>query len=268
MTNTNHIITLFDNFEEEGAMACWLGQQSYIFKVKGKIIYIDLFLSDKGKRQIPPFFKPEEVTNADYFLGTHRHRDHIDEGIWPALSEASPSATFVVPEFCKESVATDTKISLSRFAGIEDGETVELDEDLKITGVASAHEMLHQDPDTGLYPFMGFVIEVGGLVIYAPGDTCIYDGLVAKLSRWNIDVALLPINGRDAVRYAAGTIGNMTYQEAVDLAGAIRPALTIPGHYDMFAHNAENPYLFTDFLRVKFPDLKFKICQQGKVFIL
>ena len=55
----------------------------------------------------------------------------------------------------------------------------------------------------------------------------------------------------------------MTYQEAADLAGAVRPGLTIPTHFDMFAGNTENPQLFADYMAVKYPDLPVRICRYG-----
>ena len=33
----------------------------------------------------------------------------------------------------------------------------------------------------------------------------------------------------------------MTFQEAADLAGEVGTVLVIPGHFDMFAHNGEDP---------------------------
>ena len=56
----------------------------------------------------------------------------------------------------------------------------------------------------------------------------------------------------------------MTYQEAADLAGAIRPGLTIPTHFDMFAANSENPQLFVDYMRVKCPHLATRVPRHGE----
>ena len=84
------------------------------------------------------------------------------------------------------------------------------------------------------------------------------------LRRWPLDLAFLPINGRDARRLAANCIGNMTYQEAVDLAGAVKPGLTVPAHFEMFAMNSENPQLFVDYLKVKYPSLRALIPQHGQ----
>jgi L-ascorbate metabolism protein UlaG (beta-lactamase superfamily) len=60
----------------------------------------------------------------------------------------------------------------------------------------------------------------------------------------------------------------MTYQEAVDLAGDLSPRLTVPGHYEMFAHNAEDPRKFTDYMDVKYPGLAYWVGPHGQAVIL
>ncbi len=44
----------------------------------------------------------------------------------------------------------------------------------------------------------------------------------------------------------------MTYQEAADLAGDVMPSLVIPGHWDMFEINGEDPVLFADYIDAKY----------------
>jgi L-ascorbate metabolism protein UlaG (beta-lactamase superfamily) len=61
------------------------------------------------------------------------------------------------------------------------------------------------------------------------------------LGQRQIDLALLPINGRDPGR---GVAGNLTGVEAVELARDIRASLVIPCHYEMFAFNTASPDLF------------------------
>ncbi len=233
----------------------WLGQHSFAVRAGDCTLYLDLFLSDKGKRLVKPFFDASEVTNASLFFGSHDHRDHIDRSEWPALAAASPNAPFIVPEIVRPGLAADTGIALDRFVGMDDGRVFEV-RGVRVTALASAHELLHRDPASGLHPFLGFVIEVNGCTLYHSGDTCMYEGLQTKLQEFAIDLAMLPINGRDAERLARNCIGNLTYQEAADLAGAIRPALTIPTHYDMFEGNLEDPELFTAYMQVKYGDLR------------
>ncbi|MBU0715468.1 MAG: MBL fold metallo-hydrolase [Verrucomicrobia bacterium] len=253
---------------EEGDCALWwLGQQSFIVKLGSKVIYFDPFLSPHKKRRIPPLISPEDVTNADLILGSHDHTDHIDRRIWPTLAKSSPKAKFVVPELLLRSLARDLKFPIKRFVGLDDNRSLQVD-GVKISAVAAAHEFLDRDPATGRYPYLGYIVEAHGVAVYHAGDTCIYEGLQTKLRRWRLDVAFLPINGRDAHRLAANCIGNMTYQEAADLAGALAPRLTIPAHFDMFPGNRCSPKLFIDYMRVKYPGLKTIVCKYGQRLIV
>ncbi|OGV78370.1 MAG: MBL fold metallo-hydrolase [Lentisphaerae bacterium RIFOXYB12_FULL_65_16] len=247
-----------------GALAFWwLGQHSFILKLGKTVLYIDPFLTALDRRQVPPLLKSEEITNADLVLGSHDHADHIDRAVWPVLAAASPRARFVVPKLLLAGLAKDLKIPKARFIGLDDGTRAE-SADVCITGIAAAHEFLDRDPRTGAYPYLGYVVEGNGCTVYHSGDSCVYEGLQTKLKQWSFDLAFLPINGRDAKRLAAGCIGNMTYQEAADLAGALAPRLTVPTHYDMFAMNSENPALFTDYMRVKYPKLATRVCEHGQ----
>ncbi|MHB9071077.1 MAG: MBL fold metallo-hydrolase [Sedimentisphaerales bacterium] len=241
----------------------WLGQHGFIIKTGNTVLYIDSFLSEHPRRVIKPPLDPREITNADLVLGTHDHTDHIDRISWPAIAIASPQAKFVVPEALLPKLSDDLAIERSRFIGLNDLKTICLRE-IKITGIAAAHEFLDYDQENGLYPYLGYIIKANGCCVYHAGDCCIYEGLISKLKKWPIDVAILPINGRDAKRLSRGCIGNMTYQEAADMAGAIRPSLTIPSHYEMFKENSEDPQLFIDYMKVKYPSLKVGLCRHGQ----
>jgi len=236
----------------------WLGQQGFALKMATEtgaaVIYVDAYLSDSKARTVPPVVAPGEVTNADLILGTHDHSDHIDRGAWPAIAAASPGAVFVVPELHAEKLAGDLGLPRERLLGLDDGRSAELS-GVKVSAVASAHEFLDPDAKTGLHPYLGYVIETEEFTVYHAGDTCRYEGLWGRLSKWILDLAFLPINGRDARRLRANCIGNMTYQEAADLAGDLTVGLTVPGHYEMFESNSEDVDLFVDYMRVKYPEL-------------
>ena len=243
----------------------WLGQLGYAVKLGDKTLYLDPFLSERPDRRVPPLLKPHEVTNADYILGSHDHMDHIDRGIWYELSIASPAAKFIVPKLLLHSLSRDLGIPKARFIGLDDGSTLHLPDGLKITGIAAAHEFLDRDPHTGSFPYLGYGIEGNGCTLYHSGDTCIYEGMYDKLrSLGKIDILFVPINGRDGKRYRGGIIGNMTYQEAVDLAGALNPGLVVPAHYEMFEDNQEDPALFADYITAKFPEIRFWIGGHGE----
>ena len=65
--------------------------------------------------------------------------------------------------------------------------------------------------------------------------------MAEQLARWQIDIAILPINGRGPERRVAG---NLWGDEAVQLARDIGAGVVIPCHYDMFTFNTASPDLF------------------------
>lgn len=260
------LINDIDNFKlKQGQLVFWwLGQSGFVIKGGNKVIYIDAFLSDLPGRNVPPLLKPEEIVNADFILGTHEHGDHIDLRVWKQLSLSNPNAKFVVPMILIDKIAAKLDIPKERFLGLNDGVSADID-GLKITGIASAHEFLDKDSATGLYPYLGYILEIDGRTIYHSGDTCNYEGLTTKLLAYEkIDLMIVPINGRSAFQLNNGFIGNMTYQEAVDLAGTVKPLLAVPSHYEMITMNSENPKLFTDYMDVKYPGQKFWVGEHGE----
>ena len=247
----------------EGAF-CRLGQHSFILKLGETVIYIDPFLSNRFDRLFSSPVAAAEVVNADVICGTHDHGDHIDRPVWPILAKASPKAKFVLPEAVRRADPPLKGTVAKRLVGLNAGESVTIG-GVKITAVPAAHELLDYDSRTGLYPYLGFVFEGNGLTVYHAGDCCRYEEQVRILRQWKLDLALLPINGRDAWRLTHDCIGCMTYQEAADLAGLLEPRLTVPAHYDMFANNLADPWLFAEYMRVKYPRLATQVARPGVV---
>ncbi len=251
----------------EGQLSMWwLHQSGFVLKTGGKTICIDLFFSDMKERVQPPIMAAEDLRDVDYILGTHDHIDHIDRDAWPALAAASPRAKFLVPRFCLETLRRELPIPAERLVGVGEGRPFEED-GLRVAAVPSAHELLERDEATGEYAALGYVISCGGFTVYHAGDCCVYEGLETRLKQaGEIDVMMLPITGRCANRLRGNIIGNMTYQEAVDLAGAVRPRLAVPMHYDSYTGNLENPLLFLDYLHVKYPHVPGAILRPGERF--
>jgi L-ascorbate 6-phosphate lactonase len=253
----------------KGHMAFWwIGQIGFIYKLAGRVIYIDAYLVDSVSRMRSPVLSGEQVTNADIVMGTHDHTDHIDHEAWKAIAKASPGAVFVCPAMHVQRLADELGIPPSQFCGIEDGE-VKVVKGIAIRGIADAHELLDQDPATGAFPYMGYILQADGVSFYHAGDTCKYEGLETKLKSYGTqDVIFVPINGRDSYRYTHNCIGNMTFQEAVDLTGAIRPRSAVPAHYEMHAINMENPQKYEHYLKAKYPGIPCWIGAYGEKVIV
>ncbi len=158
----------------------WLGQLGFVVKAGGSVLYVDAYLSARAKRQVAPLLRPEEVTNATLILGSHDHLDHIDRSAWPPMAVASPQAKFVVPAILLPRLAQELGIAPERFLGLDDGRTVE-HAGVRITAIPAAHEFLDRDEASGQYPYLGFVIHANGATLYHSGDTCLYEGMSARL---------------------------------------------------------------------------------------
>lgn len=254
-----------------GLALWWLGQHSFVLKLGEVVVYVDPFLTPMGRREVPPLLAADQIANASVVCGTHDHADHVDRPAWPAIAAVCPQAQFVVPEALLPALPEELGIPAARFVGLDDGTSAEV-AGVRITAVPAAHELVHRD-EAGRCLQLGYVIEAGGRAVYHAGDTCLCEGMQQRLRRWEFDAVLLPINGRDPGRLSSGCIGNMTYQEAADLAGALRGPggdrpVAIPTHWDMFAGNSEDPALFTACVGVKYPDLPVRICPHGERVVL
>ena len=233
----------------------WLGQHTFIVKAGAAVIYIDPFFADWPSRQTPSLLSPAEARHANVVLVTHGHGDHLDPVSLQGLVDASPGAQFVCPRTEAARMTTEGGVPDDRLHPLTAGESVQLD-GVRVTAIKAKHESFDEQPGVG-FPFLGYVIEVGGVAVYHAGDTIMYDGLTATLKQWpRLDTMFLPINGRDAERFVTGCLGNFTFQEAVELAGELRPGLAVPAHYDMFIGNQEDPRKFVRFLEAKFPGVR------------
>jgi len=239
----------------------WLGQHSFVVKAGGRILYFDPYLEPSERRLVPPLLLPKEVRHADWVFGSHDHTDHIDPYAIQGIASASKQARFVVSRVAAQHLA-ELGVPEGRVVALDEGLTYEED-GLRISAIAAAHEFFDRDAVMG-YPYLCFIVETGGVTIVHTGDTCRYDGMLWKLRQWSPDILFLPINGRDAARLRRGCIGNMTYQEAADLAGELRPRLVVPSHYDMFEDNSADPALFAAYIGVKYPGLQYWIGGHGE----
>ena len=230
----------------------WLGQMGMLLKMGNTVLCIDYFASDMETRQVPAPIPAEEMTGIDAFLGTHNHLDHIDHESWKIWGRNCPDADFVFPRLHAESITRDG-IPENRQHGLWEGQSCTV-KGITIRAIAAAHEFLDPDPETGMHPCLQYIIEGNGVRLYHAGDTVRYEGMIGKLKAMGrINAAIVPINGRDAARYRSDCIGNMTFQEAVDLTGELKPDMVIPGHWDMFAGNPGDPAAFEDYLDAKYP---------------
>ena len=224
----------------------WLGQAGFAIKYKDKLLMMDPYLSDylskkyKGKlfphirlMEIPLF--PEKISNLDYILCSHAHSDHMDPETLTILSMHNPNTKVIVPaaeieEAVRRGAIRDNIIPLN------DGKIIELEKNIKIIGVGASHEILRIN-EKGEYHFLGYVFDFNGLRIYHSGDCIPYEGLTQKIRNLQIDLALLPINGRDEYRLTNNITGNFKIPEVIELCEKSGIEKLIVHHFGMFAYN-------------------------------
>ena len=145
-----------------------------------------------------------------------------------------------------------------------------------MTAVAAAHE-LHPDAfggyrfwldERGDHRALSYLIELDGHAIFHAGDTIWWPGLEAELRELTPDVAILPINGRDAMREAQGLWGNLTADEAAALAAAAGAPLAVPCHFDGVAGNLGDPDAFVAALAEREPRIHAHVLHPGEHFAL
>lgn len=238
----------------EGAVALWwLGQASFVLKGDDVIVYVDPYLQASDRRLSPPPFPPEAVTNADLVLLTHDHIDHVDPSALPGIARSSPGARFVAPRPIAGKVAELVGSADRVIAAVAD-EPIHLEvrgRPVELRPVPAKHEEF-DETDLG-YPYLGYTIVLNRARVHHSGDTIPYEGQIERVKPHGVDVALLPINGRDFYRTRGGTIGNFDYREAAEFVAAIGAAVVIPMHYGMFRGNTVPPGHFISHLSEFYP---------------
>jgi L-ascorbate metabolism protein UlaG (beta-lactamase superfamily) len=225
----------------------WLGQSGFLIQWNGRHLLLDPYLSDSlttkysttdrpHLRMTERLIEPDRLTFIDVVACTHNHTDHFDPDTLRPLLAANPSLILIVPEANRLISAERLGVPPERLIGINEEQTVET-AGFRLTAIPAAHETIERD-ERGRLRFVGYIIDCGPRAIYHAGDTLVYDALAERLARERIDVALLPINGREPAR---GVPGNMNGREAAALARQILARVAIPCHYEMFEFNTASP---------------------------
>jgi L-ascorbate metabolism protein UlaG (beta-lactamase superfamily) len=222
----------------------WLGQSGFLVAFGSRHLLLDPYLSDSLERKYEGTDKPHErmtelviepsrLAFADAATASHAHTDHLDADTLGALDPVPIVAPAAHRDLVIERAGREP-------LGIDDGETVSVG-GFAITAVPAAHEEIERDA-AGRMLHLGYVIRCGPYALYHAGDTIRYDNLAARVRAVaDVDVALLPINGRLPERRVTG---NLWGDEAAELAHAIGARLAVPMHFELFAFNTEPPDAF------------------------
>ena len=236
-----------------------LGQAGFMVKTGDVCIVIDPYLSysvddgDKWVRKMPPPMLPSEMTDADYVLLSHDHLDHVDPETLMGIAAVSPNCKFAASAWYAVRRLTEIGISEDRIISLESDVTFVISDYVTVTPIPAAHEELHPCSPGG-YEELGFIITSGDQSIYHGGDTCVYEGLCERIR--GVNIAILPVNGRDETRHQMNCIGNMNAEEAAKLAHDAGIGCVIPCHWELYELNGETPENIRAAF-AKYPDVKY-----------
>lgn len=236
-----------------------VGQAGYIIKsANGQLLGIDLYLSNcvekiEGhmgfKRLLPQVFAPNEV-KFDYLIATHPHLDHFDRDSIPSLMANQHTKLFASAN-CEQEVrylSMDSK----NITYIKPGDNI-IAGDFILDFVSCDHGI--ETPDA-----VGVIITVDNKRIYEAGDTCLrLDRVEEYLAKGSLNIMIVPING---------AYGNMDERDCVEFSMALKPKLTIPCHYGMFASHGGDPGLFCEIMKKKCPENSFFLMTLGEGLVI
>ncbi len=230
----------------QGVGIRWLGQSGFVLEGGGLRMLVDPWLSDHELRTSAPDPLDSLPPGITWLLASHEHADHLDLPALPGLLGRYPEMVVVVPNPLARRVRD--AVPRATVMGVQPGNTIAAGS-TTVHGVTAWHGVTMQDGYTdgrgltsdGQSPFVGYVIDFPEATVYHGGDTVLGAGMVEELLGLRIDIAMLPINGRDAQREDDGILGNLDAGEAVELAERLAARILVPMHFDMVRGNTASP---------------------------
>lgn len=217
-------------------------------------------------RNAPPPVAPEDLTGLSAILITHGHGDHFDVPTLQVLARANPGVTVMLPRPLREE-ALRAGLREEQLLHLVEGERVQL-ADAVVQAIPAAHtppENPQPQPDgAGGYAEVGYLLRLGPVTLYHAGDTVVHPHLPGLLR--DVDVAVLPVNGRRWSPVQPARLGNLTAEEAADLAGLCGIATVVPVHHTLLGSSAGGLGAFLDYSARRWPDLQVVSLRPGEAW--
>jgi L-ascorbate 6-phosphate lactonase len=224
----------------------WIGQAGFLLRTPATRLAVDPFLSDHPDRRFPSPVGAGDLAGTELVLATHEHLDHLDAPGLRDLLERDDRTRVVVPAPVAP-VAAEAGLPPDRLVAARPGQPLTAG-DVTVHPVPALHGVHVTDAYSHGLPadgdqvrYLGYVLETPAGRLYHAGDTLRWPGQAELLRQLAVDVALLPINGRDAEREARDIVGNLDAGEALGLARDAGIGSVVPMHYDLMNGNLGDP---------------------------
>jgi len=192
--------------------AQFLGHSCVLLTDANRSLIIDPFLSGSPTAPIKP-----ETINVQYVLVTHGHGDHIGDAVKIAKRcDATIIANFELSMLCQRQGAQVHPMHIGGSHKFEFGR-------VKLT---IAHHGGGYGDEANIYtgPPVGFLVTIGGKIVYHPGDTGLFYDMKLIGEMNSIDLAFLPI----------GDNFTMGIDDAAKAVEFLKPRTVVPFHYGTF----------------------------------
>jgi L-ascorbate metabolism protein UlaG (beta-lactamase superfamily) len=186
-------------------------------------IIIDPFLSGNEKAAVPA-----DKVDVDFILITHGHGDHIGD----AVAIAKRTGATVISNYEIMNLVSRQGVQKAHPLHIGGGANFDFGR-VKMT---IAHHGGGYGPDASIYtgPAAGFLVTIGGKVVYHAGDTGLFYDMKLIGDMNKIDLAFLPI----------GDNFTMGIDDAVKAVEFLGTRHVVPMHYDTFPIIQADPRQF------------------------
>ncbi len=209
-------------------MIVWLGHASFFIRLNGVTILTDpsYFKIPFIKRLIEMPCEPSDITDVDYLIVSHNHRDHLDEHSIKEIFKANPGAKALIPLKMDKQIKKYTN-------NIEEAgwyQQFNTSDKVRIYLMPAHHWCRRGLFDHNKELWGSFIIQSDGTTIYFAGDTK-FDTHFEEISKLfpKIDYALVPI-GAYKPKFIMEK-AHMSPWEAVDAVNILKPTVFIPMHY-------------------------------------
>lgn len=233
------------------------------FLHRGERAYLGYGLS--SRRRTEPMGIPDDLGGLDAVVLSHLHGDHFDRRARARLPRGVPITTTGSAERRLRKWGFTAATALDTW---DSWTTTRGDEQLRVTAVPARHGpvVLHR----ALPSVMGSIIEWerGGqtlLRVYQTGDTLCGSYLRPIHERYpDIDAMVIHLGGTRI----AGVLLTLDAEQGADVVELIRPALTVPVHYDDYGVFRSPLSHFQHTMRARHLDPAMQVVLRGETIPL